>query len=152
MPAPLADLLHSLGQFHSNATGVLYNISQPARADPAPNWWDIDPATLAAWQRTMGRMHTAYIMREYPSQIEYQNRPLALTAIQDTAGNTLRSVKSLTNETFQTDSFIRFVNDDLFEATPGMAYADCHLRTVEGIERNTIILDYVRGYTTGVAM
>ena len=34
LPAPCADLLYSLRQFHSNANGLIYNISQPARADP----------------------------------------------------------------------------------------------------------------------
>lgn len=150
VPAPLADLLYSLGQFHSNANGIIYNLTQPPRADPAPAWWNIDNNIVANWQMTMGRMQNAYTMREYPTPTEYQNRPLCLTTIQD--DGQLRSVRSFTNETTMADSFIRFVNDDLFNPVEHMAYADCHLRTVEGLHLQTVRTDYVRGYCTNVTM
>lgn len=151
VPAPLADLLRSLGQFHSKRLGYLINIDQPVTPDPLPDWWAYDPAVMALWHRCIGRMQIAYQMEEYPTPHDYTQRPITLTTFQDIAAGTLRTVRSLTDETSNNEAFIRFVNDDLFEPTPGITYDDCHLISAEAIERSTIIYEYVRAYTKGVA-
>lgn len=148
LPAPLADLLYSIGRFHSNTNGVIYDIAQPARADPPPPFWDVNPNIVTAWQQSMARMRNAYTMREYPSPNEFDKCPLGLTVIQD-VGN-LRSVRSYTNETSMNDALIRFVNDDLFDTPAHMTFANCHLRVVEGLERTSVMSHYVAGYATGV--
>lgn len=60
--------------------------------------------------------------------------------------------RSLTNEPTMSDAFLAFVNDPIFDPTDNMAFEDAHLRVVEGIERQPICADYVRGYVTGVTM
>lgn len=148
LPAPLADLLYTLGQFHSPAKGIKYDITQPPRPAVPEQWWNIDDALLPQWITTMGLLADKYIMREYPSQSEYSNRPITLTMLMDNEDGTIRSVKSATNETSLNDAFIHFVNDPLFLPIQGMAYARCHLKVVDSLHLLTIRRQYVRGYTT----
>lgn len=148
LPAPLADLLYSIGSFHSRTNGLIYTTSQPSRADPAPNWWTVDSQIVAHWQTMMGRFSSSYIMREFPSPSDWENKPLLLTSISDTADTQLRAVRAYTNEVTMNDAFIRFVNDDLYGQE--ITYQNCHLRIIDGLDRNTIIYDYTRSYVTNV--
>lgn len=143
MPAPLADLLYSLGACLDPTSGVLYHITPPARpAQPQP-WWNVDPAILANWILTMNRMQHLFTMKEFPSIREYDGRPLMLTAIQDRLDGT-RIVKAFSNQPTPADGFIRFVNDELFEN--GIAYNDCHLRLTDPLDLVGFRFDYLRDY------
>lgn len=146
LPAPLADLLYSLGQFHSKTNGTIFRITQPARATPPPPYWNADGALLFQWQIMMGRLSKAYVMREYPPPTDWENKAILVTSINDDGD--LRSVKSFNNEPTMADAFIRFANDNLFQEQ--IPYIDCYLRIVEGQYRPTIVGDYVRSYVTDI--
>lgn len=148
LPAPLADLVYSIGRFHSHATGVVYDIAQPPRADPAPAYWDVDPLIVTFWQQSMARMRQAYTMREYPSPSEFDNRPLGLTTIQ--TANQLRSVRAYTNETSANDALIRFVNDDLYVEHNHFTFDTSHLSVVDRLELASTRARYISCYTTGI--
>lgn len=147
LPAPLADLLYSLGQFHSRQNGIVYQVAQPARPDPPETWWAIDHNIVQQWIQTHARFQHCYVMREFPSQTDWEHKSMIVTAIND--DGEMRSVKSLTAEPTINDAFVRFVSDDIYGAE--IPYADCHLRIVEGLDRGTIRYEYVRSYVTGIS-
>lgn len=146
VPAPIADLLYSLGNFHSKANGVRYVISQPDHPAQPPAWWQLDADDVPLWNQVIGRVQHAYVMREFPSPTDYANHPLILTNVQ--TANNLRSVKSLTNEAQMSDGFLAFVNGPIFNQVAPNDYAGSHLRIVESLYVPTVLSEYVRGYVT----
>ncbi|KAK6616794.1 hypothetical protein RUM43_015061 [Polyplax serrata] len=62
MAAPWAELLYSIGAYHSGASGIFVHVVQPARpAEPEP-WWTVDPTLVMKWNREMGRLQHLYMM------------------------------------------------------------------------------------------
>jgi len=145
LPAPLADLLYSLGMFLDTTSGITYHVIPPNRpAQPQP-WWTVDAALLAQWITTTHRMSHLFTMKEYPSIRDTEGRPLVLTAIQDANG--FRSVKAISNQPTPADGLIRFVNDELFQ--DGVVFNDCHLRMTEPMLIAHVRFDYLRDYCIG---
>lgn len=147
LPAPLADLCYSLGRFHSRYNGVIYDVVQPARAAAPPAWWNVDQDLIARWALTMGRFSHLYTMREFPSPVDFDNKPMILTSMR--VNNRIKSVKAFTGESSMHDAYIRTVNDELFDNPAQIAYENCHLRIVEEIDWQTIQAQYVAGYVLG---
>lgn len=145
VPAPLADLLYSLGQHHSRALGTIFDMTPPPQPAQPPRWWELDPMILDHWCLLMGRMSTIFMMKEFPSKSEFKDRAIGMTSILD-QGET-RSVRSLTNEPTPADGFIRFIHDELFVVP--LPYNNSQLRIVEGLERSSILRTYVGSYVTG---
>lgn len=145
VPAPLADLLYSLGQLHSRALGTVFDMVPPARPAVPQPWWTLDNQVLDHWCLLTARMSTLYMMKEFPAKNEFKDRAIGMTSILDAAN--VRSVKSLTNEPTAADGFIRFVNDELF--TNPFPFANSDLRIVEGLERESILRTYAGVYVTG---
>lgn len=113
VPAPLADLLASLGSFSSHATGHIHHITSPPQAAQPEAFWTVDAPIVNQWNILIGRMQHHFLMKEYPSQRETDNRPLMLTYRDDQANDTLQ-VKAFTNEPKLVDAYIRSMNDELF--------------------------------------
>jgi len=143
VPAPLGDLLTSLGQFKSQALGSVINIEPPNKPPEVQAWWTVDAEILTHWIQTMSRMHSMYQMCDTPPGTDYQNKPIVLTAIRD--NGEFRTVKSFANEAQPVDGLIRFVNDDLF-VPPFKLYDDCDLMMTEPLYREQVVGEYVASY------
>lgn len=145
IPAPLGDLLSSIGQFMSYSIGREFNIRPPARpvAD-IPRWWNLDQAIITNWQLTMETLHTEYQMKEYPSPSTYDSCPILLCT--PNRANGYVDVKALTNEPKLTDGFITAVNDDLRVAAAPYDYDNSHLIMTSRLNEAQIRTQYVQGY------
>lgn len=145
IPGPLADLLHSLGSYKSTATGHRHVIDAPARpAVNPPNWWNLDEQISTSWNATMDRASLYYVMKEFPSQNEWEDRPLMLTRLQ--AANNNAQVVGWTNEPRMTDAFIRLVNNELFAEHEYITAINCSLEMTIEYQTRTIIAEYLDGY------
>lgn len=126
--------------------GTKFLIGQPALPDPAPAWWQAEPAVVEGWHDICGRFTDCYVMREYPSPMEFNNHPFILNSV-DVQAN-LGSVRCKTNEPKATDALLRLVNDaNLIPDDANITFATCDLRAVEPIEVVDVRADYVRSYT-----
>lgn len=145
LPAPLGDLLHSIGYFHSTKTGYLHHVVQPARASTPETFWTVDPAITASWINTMNRLSHIYTMKEFPTMSQCEGRSMLLTTV--SAWNTpMRSVNSFTNETYMTDGFIHAMNNQLYEADPIITFANSHLIMTNAFEHTSVRQQYVYSY------
>lgn len=144
MPAPLSDLLYSMGSFVSNARGIQIHMTPPAQPPQPQPWWNIDNDILRDWSLLCHRMQKQYLMREMPSPGDFDGRPLALLIPEDF--NNLRAVYSYTNEPTPTDALITFVNDNLFIPANSIDVAHCSYLVVDRIHRTSTIGRYVGSY------
>jgi hypothetical protein len=143
VPAPLGDLVYSIGQFHNVAEGVVYDTNPPAQAAQPEDWWTVDANIANAWIRTMRRMQRKYVMREMPLASEYQSKPLMLCTGQDANG--IKTVKAKYSSVEPTDGLITLVNDALYNP-PAHAFAACHVTIVDAKPWQTIAGQYVGSY------
>lgn len=156
-PAPLADLLASLGEFHSAVTGHIHHIvlpdraaraqtrSQPAvEAQPVPEHGTINRALLTQWNLLCARLKHNYIMKEFPPMDQESARPLVLTRMQAT--NDLIQIRAKTSEPTPNDALIRIVNDDLFVDNDRYDYAHCAITMTPLVDPEAIRGTYVGGY------
>lgn len=145
LPGPLADLLYSLGQFHSNATGHLHHIVPPQRHIHHPhNWWIIDEDIIQQWHQLTYRNKNLYQMKDFPLPKQCENCPLMLTTRRDR--NLFSLIKAWTNEPTPTDSIIRMMNDDLFAAHPYITYDNCAYSVTQRLHIQGVLSDYVGSY------
>lgn len=145
LPGPLADLLHGLGAHHSAVTGHLYTIEPPARPDAnAPQWWTFNDAISRQWNQWTSRLSHFYVMKEYPSQADYMNKPMILTRVN--RGATTAMTKAWTNEPSPADAYIHFCNDDLYEAHPFITFEDASLIMSQRLRYVPIRHKYVSSY------
>lgn len=144
MPAPLADLLFSIGSFTSTHTGKEHQIVPPPRpAQPEP-FWNTDQAVLDNWNQFINRTQRYYQMKEYPSQREVDSRPLILTYVNTNAAG-LTQVKAVTNEPKLQDAFIRAMNDDLLTPHNDYNFQSCALVMTPPLRMSTIRGKYIAG-------
>lgn len=143
-PAPLSDLLYSIGQFVSQSIGMQFHVTPPAHAAEPPNWWTVDAAILSNWNLLCNRMKKMYLMREFPSPSDYDGRPLVLTNIHDQGD--FRSVSSYTNEPTPSDAFVRLVNDELFVPANAITYDTSSYLLVDSLHRQSVVGNYVGSY------
>jgi hypothetical protein len=140
VPAPIADLLHSLGHFTSTS-GKHHHLIPPPRPVAVLAWANVDNEILELWIRDMGRLSPLYTMKDYPSFQQCDSRPLMLTFIQDTGVE--RQVRAFTPEPQKTDAYIRLINDDLFEEHAYMTFENSALNATQRLNRRQIIHSYV---------
>lgn len=145
IPAPLGDLLHSLGYFHSFTTGYLHHIVQPARASTPETFWTVDPIITTAWTTTMNRLNHVYTMKEFPSMSQCEGKPMMLTTV-SSFDTPERSVRSFTNETNMTDAFIHAMQDQLYDADPIITFANSHLIMTNPFDHTAVRQQYVYSY------
>lgn len=145
LPAPLADLLHSLGHFKSTKTGKVHHLVPPPRAATPETFWTVDPTILENWNRLTYDFKELYTMKEYPSLSQCDARPMMLTKVNSFATSS-RMVKSFTNETKMTDAFIHSMQDELFDSPALFAYDNCHLTMTLNFDHTRVRDQYVRSY------
>lgn len=145
VPAPLADVLASLGEFSSNITGHIHHIVPPAKpaAHPA-DFWLTTRAELRQWAILMGRLQHHYVMKEFPPMESIDKRALVLT--RKRVANALTKVRALTSEPTSNDALVRLVNDDLFVDHTIYSFDDASLDMTPNIDADTILGTYVSGY------
>lgn len=146
LPGPIADLIHSIGYFHSNTTGVMHHTTPPAQAAVPENWWTVDQAIMAVYNRDMNRMKHLYTMKEFPSMSMCSDRPLMLTRKQVPANN-ISMVKAWTNEPKMSDALIRLVHEELYADHAFITFDNCHLNMTQRVFVPQIQTDYVGSYT-----
>lgn len=142
LPAPLADLLYTLGQYYDPQEDIMHHLVPPAHpAQPEP-WRSVDADILTQWNETITLLTPYFIMKEYPPMSIYQGTPIMFTTVVDT-GN-LRAVKARFNGPTPSDAYIRLVNDELFEQP--YATAACHFTLVSPQRRSETIDLYLEKY------
>lgn len=142
IPAPLADLLYSLGSYFDPIEGVFHHIiPPPAPARPEP-WRVVDANILQNWTTYINRMSPAFTMKEFPALSQYEGAPLIHCVIED--GNNLRTIKARYKGPAPADAYVRFLNDELF-GDPYQA-ADCHYTMTEPMNRTAVTYEYMRKY------
>lgn len=148
LPGPLADLCHSLGYVHSNATGHNYHIIPPPAPVQPEAWRQVDNNIINLWNREMNRVSPLYTMKEFPALNQCADRPLCLTQINVEDDQAI--VKAWTNEPKATDAFVRMANDDLFEAHPFITYNNCSLTMTQNISVSGFRANYAGSYINNV--
>lgn len=148
IPGPLADLLHSIGHFHSNANGFNYHVIPPAAPVAPEAWRQVDANILALWNREMNRVAPLYTMKEFPAMNQCGERPLCLTLrqVQENVG----IIKAWTNEPKPTDAFIRMANDDLFDAHAHITFENCSLTMTGSVYVPGFVQNYAGSYINEV--
>lgn len=149
VPAPLGDLLYSLGRYFHAEEGVVYETIPPNQADPVENWWQIESGPLQQWIRTCNRMKTKYLMRETPLSSEYDGKPIML-ASQQVEGDIV-TIKTKFNTLELPDGLIAAVNEPLYE-NPPFAFANSHIVVVEKKYQPGLVAEYVGSYVTDSAV
>lgn len=145
-PAPLADLLHSLGRYTSR-NGHVHDIVPPAKAATAPKWWTPNSEAIAKWNLMCRRFNNYYTFKEFPSNYNFECSPLMLLKTQIT--NDKIQVKSFTPDAQMTDSLIVMANDNLFDDHAYITFNNCSLCFGPTLSQTAIRLDYVRSYDIG---
>lgn len=146
VPAPMHDILSSIGSFHSNALGVVYHVVPPARPLVIPDWYQIDHDLIQRYQISMNRMKNLYEMRRFPSHNDTKDRSIVLSTYADVEHE--RSVKALTDEVLSIDAYVRFIHDNMLGQN-AIAHANCHLMMSENLNLETARLEYIGAYVIG---
>lgn len=146
VPLTLYDLLISLGCFESKVNGTIYHIVLPKVKDAAEEkWWTLDDEITKNWIMTMAMMQHRFQMGVFPNSDSIMGSTLMLTTISDLA-NGQRTIKMVTNEVHQSQSFVRLVNDDIFEPDTRVTFDNCHLYAFNTKHQNSAMLQYVGDY------
>ncbi|KAI5693023.1 hypothetical protein M8J76_012893 [Diaphorina citri] len=112
VPAPLGDVLYSLGNYMCNANGVNYHLVPPPQAAPAEDWWTINANIVTTWNQTMARYQKLYVMRESPLPSNNDGKTIIMTG--RNVQQDLVSVRAHLNTIELSDGLIHAVNDNLF--------------------------------------
>lgn len=145
LPAPLADLIYSIGSFTEDKLGIVMTMVPPDQASKPENWWTADSDIIAKWILLTHRIQDRFVMKEFPSNRDVEGRALVLTTRKVTNGYC--EIRSLTNSPTPADGMIRFLNDELF--TNGYEFADCHLRMTDRLNYQQVLYGYLQPYCTG---
>jgi hypothetical protein len=114
VPAPLGDLLNSMGYFQTNFCGGFHHIVPPA--NNGEDFWTVDNDILYKWSLELGRFSSLYTLKEFPYKYDCSNRALVLTRLcKEKDSNGYAAVKCYTQEPKDSDRLICSVNDELFE-------------------------------------
>lgn len=143
VPAPLADLLYSLGSYFDPCEGVFHHIIPPPAPAQPENWRVVDAGILQDWTMYLNRMSSAFVMKEFPPVSQYEGSPLIHCSISDAANN-IRSIKARFKGPAPADAYVRFLNDELFQDP--YAAAVCHYTMTEPLDRIAVTYEYMRKY------
>lgn len=145
VPAPLYDVLNSLGNFDSAGRGLSFHINPPEyEEEDTPEWWTVDKDIVKNWIQTMALIKSQYSIKSSPAIDAVGGSTLMITAIKDADG--MRTVKAYTNEFQFQHAFVRFVNDDLFEEDEMLRYDNCHILAYGTKQYKSVVLDYIGAY------
>lgn len=114
-PAPLADILYSLGYYFEPSTGVNYHLTPPAQASVLEDFWGQDPVITAGWIRLCRRYERLYAMREMPLArvaSDFNRKPIILPT--PAVVNDYVTVKTKLNHCEMSHGLIHAVDDHLF--------------------------------------
>lgn len=143
VPAPLGDLLYSMGSYYNREEGILYTPTQPAQPATPEDWWTVDSTIVRQWNTTMKRFTPFYTMRQTPLKSDYDLKPLILATISDSG--VLRSVRAKYSFLEMTDGLIALTHDSLYH-TVIHSFDECNILVVESKCRNFISKAYVGSY------
>lgn len=149
LPAPLADLLYSLGHFDSVATGHRHHVIPPVMEATPANWWNKDDAVIGNWITFCDRMESFYQMREYPAVSTAVDKPMMLCTRSDQAMNvpvgTVR-VNAVTNEPNPAEALVFSLHDPIFDEDPHFSYANTALTMTPQLYLTNMRMQYVESY------
>jgi len=151
VPAPLADLLYSIGYIRSANLGYKFICGLPSKpaANP-PDWWDIDNAVVNGWLDMCEGSKTTFTFKEFPSPTSCEDRALVLTTRSDFAAvNDEAQVRSYSAEARPSDALIHLANDPLF-SNPNQWTYDNSMFTLTALKDvRTTRAAYCASYVTG---
>lgn len=148
IPAPIFDVLNSIGTFHSKVTGVNYVSVPPAKArrDPPP-YWDLNLAVFQRFNIEMSRLQHLYTMREFPSHLDTEDRPLLITELSNyNEDDEIVFVKAWTNEPRPSDALIRSVCEEIYADDNLITYDNCKLMMSQEIVKQSTLAEYAGSY------
>lgn len=148
VPAPLSDLLYSIGSNLSPVTGHLHVAVPPARPAAPEPWWNLDADITLQWNQTMGRLSNLYVMKEFPSPSDYENKPIMLVLRNEV--NHYVTTKAWTNEPTMQDGYIAAANDPLFVEHAYIRYANAALNMTTHVYRPNLVGEYASCYVRAV--
>lgn len=143
IPAPLADLLYTLGSYFDPIEGVYHHIIPPPAPAHPETWRTVDPTILQDWMTFINRMTPAFVMKEYPPMSQYQGSPL-MHYVRDTSLVGFIKIKARFQTKNPADAYIRFLNDELFTAP--YEPAACHYTCTEPMNRIAVTYEYLAKY------
>lgn len=148
IPAPIHDLLNSLGTFHSKVTGVNYVTHPPEYPNRnIPTYWVVNNAIVRRFNQLMSRLQYQYTMRAFPHLIDVEDRPLMITELSNYDEN-IESVivNSWTNEPRPSDALIRSVCEKIYLDDALITYANCKMTMTQEIQKQPTLAQYVGSY------
>jgi hypothetical protein len=144
VPGPLADLLHSIGFFHSKVDGKVHHTIPPPKPTPPEAWYTTNPTIIQKYIREMARISPVYVMKEFPAMNQCADKPMMLTMKRETQN--LGIVKAWTKEPKLTDAFVRLCNDNLYKPHKYMTYENSSLTMTQELYIPQVINHYVGSY------
>lgn len=143
-PAPLIDVLDSLGSYADPHSGITHYVCPPTPNRLNPELWTLaDSLTCRRWTWMMLRFKRAFTILPLPNAKDIENRPLPLTSI-DPLGNDQVIVRCKHLGPTAMDGIVRAMNEELF-AQPLHA-DDCNIRMTPRIHTPSALLEYCDAY------
>lgn len=144
VPAPLGDLLYSLGSYFDEVEGVSHRIIPPPSPPVPEPWRTLDLKVLRGWLTMVDQLSSAFLMKEYPPMAQCKGTALIHCTIQDNAVRGTRCIKSRFKGPTAIDAYIRFLNDELF----GDPYEpiECAFTMTESMNRSRVTAGYLDRY------
>jgi hypothetical protein len=145
IPAPIADLLTLIGNFHSDSEGHQHHITLPVFAkDKHPAYYQVDSQIVELYTRDIGRIRPLYQMKPFPSSRECWDKPLMLTRIK--VEDDFVSVRAWTNEPTMEDAYVRACNDELYKAHEYITYDNCSQQMSQKVHQVLTLTHYASSY------
>lgn len=149
LPAPLADLLYSLGHFDSVATGHRHHLVPPAKGATPADWWTKDDSIISKWSTFCDRMQTFYQMREYPAVSTAVDKPMMLCTRSDQTVPRPQgevNVNACTNEPNPAEALVFALHDPVFDVDPHFCHANTALTMTPNLYLINLQMQYVESY------
>lgn len=141
-PAPLADLLESMGSFHHAPEGVYYHVVPPVQADELEDFWKPDSDIITLWLKTCNQLAPFYTMRSTPSKSDFKNKSIVLTTT--AKDGHLVMVKTKYKSCNISDGLIHAVNDPLFPPNH-FPFDESHI-TILSTDKHSLVRDHIDSY------
>lgn len=149
VPAPLYDLLNSLGSFISKETGDHLHLIPPNPNKKKEDFFELDLAILQTWSKDLYRCKGLYEMKNFPPISDTEDRAIGLTS-RSPLNKKLPDeliIRAWTLEPKPTDALIRAVNDELFNEDTLINYKNSRYMMTKKISITESQLSYVCDYT-----
>lgn len=146
VPAPLGDLLYSLGSYFDEVEGVCHGIIPPPVPAELEPWRTFDNDILLNWLTMINQVSSKFLIKEYPPTSQYKGSALILCTIQDDIVHGTRCIKGRFKGPTPLDAYVRFLNDELFHDP--YAPSDCPYMMTEPLNRTAVTCGYLGKYCT----